>query len=190
MLENVIAGFFTERLGGRSQDFLEQIAEQDDERLLGAGVTLVTQASTAKPRSKKIKAKSGELIHHGDIELTGDFDATRLLVTGSLIVHGKLTNYEGRVIAVGRHLKADAVWTEGPLWVGADLEAIEAFGCCGNDYGVFVQGALRVPAMLHLDRHVIQATQLEVKHCITDRQDMPATLARALKIPLGMNHSR
>lgn len=185
-LKTTIEGFFTERLGGRSQDFLQQLVELGDERILGAGLAIVTQASTAKTRAKVAKAKRGEMIHHGDLEITGDFDATRLVVTGHLVVHGLLKNCEGCVIGVGGKLKAQAVWSEGPLWVGGDLEAGEVFGCATNDYRAQIQGALQTPTLLQFEDHVLRAGELRIEQRFESAQAVPKELAAALASVLKM----
>jgi len=179
-LHDAVEGFFVERQGGKCRDFLKQLAEQNDNDLIGAAVAVVNRASDAKPRAKAVKTNRGELIHHGDVEIVGDYEAVTLVVTGNLIVRGLLTNYEGRLVCVGGTLQANAVWSEGPLWVGGGLTAEVAFCCCDNDYGTVVGGALVAPTLLHLNKHSIKAGSIRTDHRFERRDDVPADVAEGI----------
>ena len=184
-LERSVAAFFTEYAGGKTSDFLLELAEQSDSELLAAGVRVVQRASTKEPRAKTVKSKRLTLAHHGDLEVAGDCNAITLVVTGNLTVRGLLTNHEGCIVCVGGDLKTDAAWSEGPLWVGGNLHAETVFCGAYNDYGTTVRGALETAALVQLD-HSIQAGHLRAGQHFRAREEVPqplaTTLAAALKI--------
>lgn len=186
-LTRLVAAFFVECLSGKSVDFLRIVSEQHDTDLLSAGLALVRKVSTAKPKAKVIagarngKPKRVDVIHHGDLELSGDTNAVTLVVTGDLRVPGLLTNFEGCVVGVGGSLDADAVWSEGPFSVAGDAKVRDVFGVGDNDYRLGIGGALDTLVLVHLDGRAMTVGTLRAAHRADSREAVPDEAFTALK---------
>ena len=187
VLARTLEAFFTERLGGKAVDLLELLAEQRDEAALAAGIALIARASTAKPKTKHVqgtktgKPKRLELVHHGDLELTGVFHVATLVVTGNLRVAGTLSNHEGCIVCVGGCLQAHAVWSEGPFWVGGNAQVRDAFAGAYNDYRATIVGELATPVLIQLDHAFTIGSKTIATH-VTTRDAIPHALLGVLGI--------
>jgi hypothetical protein len=157
----LVDGFFAAKNPRSTVTFLEEFARQDDEAMIGIGLTLA-KATKAVPAKRKVSKLANPTIHVGDLEVTGDADARILVVTGNLTVKGKLTNYEGRVIAVGGDLVADAIWSEGPFVVHGDVTVKKAVWASYNDYAMQIAGTLKVPLLAVID-HAVTAKRVSGK---------------------------
>jgi hypothetical protein len=157
----LVDGFFATKDPRSTAAFLEEFASQDDEALIGIGLTLakVTKAVSAK---RKVDKLANPTIHIGDLEVTGPADAKVLVVTGNLTVKGKLTNYEGCVIAVGGDLTSDAIWSEGPFVVHGDVTVKKAAWAAYNDYAMHIGGTLKTPLLAVID-HAFTAKRVSGK---------------------------
>ena len=146
----LVDGFFATKNPRSTAAFLEEFASQDNEDLIAAGLTLAT-ATKAAPTKRKVDKLSNPAIHIGDLEVTGDADAKILVVTGNLTVKGKLTNYEGCVVAVGGDVTADAIWSEGPFVVHGNVTVKKAAWAAYNDYAMRIAGTLKTPLLAVID---------------------------------------
>lgn len=152
-LRVAIAATLAGRAAIESEQLLLELARQEDDDVLSAAIQLVRQASTAPPKRRTLRQLDDELVHHGDLTISRSVDARVLVVTGSLTVKGRLTNFEGCVIAVGGALRTGGLITEGPLVVGGDLTA-KVIVAGTNDYAMTVGGTVTAEVVLIEDRHV------------------------------------
>ena len=167
----IVDAFFLVKNPRSTAAFLDELARQDDEALISIGLTLA-KATKANPAKRKVTKLANPMIHVGDLEVAGDADARILVVTGNVTVKGKLTNYEGRVIAVGGDLIADAIWSEGPFVVHGDVTVKKAVWASFNDYAMHIAGTLRVP-LLAVINHPFTA-----KRVIGKRYDSIAKMSK------------
>ena len=182
-LAALLEAFFIERAGVTSSALLTAALEARDPSTLSEAVLLVREVSTAVPKAKTIKPRKGAvLVHHGDLHVSGDISVSGVAVTGDLSVDGCLNHFQGGQVAVGGDLRADAVWSEGTLFVGGDLVATRVFACATNDYGATVLGALTSPVLAQLDDHHIAAGSRAIGVTITDRGRLPDEAAEALRL--------
>jgi hypothetical protein len=157
----LVDGFFATKNPRSTVAFLEEFARQDDEAMIGVGLELA-RATKAPATKHKVAKLAHETVHVGDLEVTGDADAKILVVTGNPTVKGKLTNYEGCVIAVGGDLTADAIWSEGPFVVHGDVTVKKAVWATYNDYAMQIGGTLKVPLLAVID-HKLTAKRVSGK---------------------------
>lgn len=157
----LVEGFFASKNPRSTTAFLEEFASQDDEALIGIGLALA-KATKAAPTKRKVDKLANPMIHIGDLEVTGDANAKILVVTGNLSVKGKLTNYEGCVIAVGGDVTAHAIWSEGPFVVHGDVTVKKAVWASYNDYAMHIGGTLKVPLLAVID-HAFSAKRVSGK---------------------------
>lgn len=160
-LKALVTAFFLELDPRVTTSFLQLTAEQDNEALIAAGL-LLAKVSRAKPTTLKLKKLDDALFHVGDVEIAANANATLLVATGNIRVKGKLTNYEGRVIAAGGNVEAGAIWSEGPLVVHGNLTAAKAIVGSYNDYGIRVGGTVKAP-ILALDNHSFTAKKVQAR---------------------------
>lgn len=181
-LASVFEAHFVERLGATYKDVLGAVIERGENTLTAEALALVSRVTAAKPKQKTLQAQRRlRLIHHGDLEIAGDVNVMTLVVTGSLRVAGRITNYEGCPIAVGGDVTATAVWSEGPFVVGGDVRATTAFAGAYADYGTTIGGTLETPTLIQLD-HAIQVGRVKADATVTERARIPP----ALMGPLGI----
>lgn len=167
----LVEGFFATKDPRSTAAFLEEFASQDDEALIGTGL-LLAKTSKASPAKRKVDSLANRLIHIGSLDVTGDANAKILVVTGNLTVKGKLTNYEGCVIAVGGNVTADAIWSEGPFVVHGDVIVKKAVWAAYNDYSMQITGTLKVPLLAVIDR------ALSAKRVLGKRYDEIAKMSK------------
>ncbi|CAN5710157.1 hypothetical protein BH11MYX2_BH11MYX2_00330 [soil metagenome] len=160
-LKALVAAFFLELDPRVTPTFLKLMAEQDNEPLIAAGL-LLAKVSRAKPTTLKLKKLDDALFHVGDVEIGGDANARLLVATGNIRVKGKLTNYEGCVVAAGGSVDAAAIWSEGPLVVLGNLTATKAIVGSYNEYGIRVGGTVKAP-ILALDNHSFSANKVQAR---------------------------
>lgn len=168
----LVDGFFVTKNPRSTAAFLEEFARQDDEALIGIGLALA-KATKAQPAKRTVAKLANPTIHVGDLEVTGDADAKILVVTGNLTVKGKLSNYEGCVVAVGGDVTADAIWSEGPFVVHGNVTVKKAVWASYNDYAMHVGGTLKVPLLAVIDH------QLTAKRVSGKRYDDIAKMTKA-----------
>ena len=157
----LVDGFFATKNPRSTIAFLTEFARQDDAAMIDVGLTLAA-ATTAAPTARKVDKLANPTIHIGDLEVTGDADAKLLVVTGDLTVKGKLSNYEGCVIAVGGDVTADAIWSEGPFVVHGDVTVKRAAWAAYNDHAMRIAGTLKVPLLAVID-HAFSAKRVSGK---------------------------
>jgi ankyrin repeat protein len=158
----LVDGFFATKNPRSTAAFLTEFARQDDAAMIDVGLTLAATATTAAPTTRKVDKLANPTIHIGDLEVTGAADAKILVVTGDLTVKGKLSNYEGAVIAVGGDVTADAIWSEGPFVVHGDVTVKRAAWAAYNDHAMRIAGTLKVPLLAVID-HVFSAKRVSGK---------------------------
>jgi len=178
----LVDGFFATKNPRSTAAFLTEFARQDDAAMIDVGLTLAT-ATRAAPTARKVDKLANPMIHIGDLEVTGAADAKILVVTGDLTVKGKLTNYEGCVIAVGGDVTADAIWSEGPFVVHGDVTVKRAAWAAYNDHAMRIAGTLKVPLLAVID-HAFSAKRVSGKR-YDDIAKMSAPHRKAFVKALG-----
>lgn len=186
-LVNEIDAAFAGKEATTSEDFLGALAQSGDLPLLAAAVNVVRNATTLEPKKAKHSGEDVALVHIGDLSIAGDCAAISLVVTGNLTVKGRLTNWEGRVVCVGGTLKADTVVTEGPLWVGEELQAKRGMFAFGNDYSTIVKGPLTTKVLIQ-EEHQVRARPMLAEKRYRKPSAIPeaerARLAKLLRVRL------
>lgn len=177
-LETFAEAFFSGADKPTTKRFLTEMAKQDDPGLIAAAVFIAHRATKISPRKLKLTKKARTIVHVGDLEIDGDFSAGILVVTGNLVVSGKLSNYEGAVVAVGGNLIAQSVWTEGPMLVAGDLHAKQYVYGYYNDYPLRVGGSLKTSLLIQ-EQHAVEASRFCVKNRYNTRNDVPEATLRA-----------
>ncbi len=171
-LEKFVKASFAATSARTSANFLEELSGQLQDEVVAAGLWLVAQATTSKPTVRREKGGEVRVFHHGDLVIDGAADAVTVAVTGSLTVKGRLTNWEGRGVYVGGSLRADAVVTEGPLWVQRDAQVKRAVYATSNDYGATVVGTLRTPVLVQ-DEHQVVVGKKDVRAWYRSKRSVP-----------------
>ena len=169
----------------RWETFLTELGAQSDDSLVAVGVWLSARVSTEKSTVRTEKGGPLRIVHLGDLVVSGDCDATTLVVTGSLTVKGRLTNWEGRGIYVGGSLKADVVVTEGPLWVQEDAVVKRGMMTIHNDYRTTIVGKLSTPVLVQDDHGVDLGRKSVLKH-YRSRDVVPASEVGPLTRMFGL----
>lgn len=160
-LEQIIDAIFVEEHSVSIDEFYEIIQDQDPDMVFPC-IELISQTSTTPPKDKSIKKVTGKpMIHHGNLEVTGNLNVISLMVTGNLKVHGEVKNVQGRQLYVGGDLGCDNMYTEGPAIIGGNLKAkkIEAIY---NDYALDVKQTLSAHTLI-IDKHQVKAGKMEVE---------------------------
>ncbi len=178
-LRVAIAATLAGRGAIESEQLLLELARQEDDAVLAAAIQLVRHASTAPPKRRTLRSLDDELIHHGDLVIDRSADARILVVTGSLTVKGRLTNFEGCVIAVGGALRTGGLITEGPLLVGGDLTA-KVIVAGTNDYAMTVAGTVTAEVVLIEDRHVTHVKRWKTGTKVTAAERLAPAARRAV----------
>ncbi|MBK6694463.1 MAG: ankyrin repeat domain-containing protein [Myxococcales bacterium] len=152
-LARAASAFFAATSSGTTEALLLELAGQEQDDVLAAGLRVAAAATTRRPVKMSHAAGDAYLVHVGDLVVDGSCDARVLVVTGDLTVKGRLTNFEGRVICVGGNVKAKAIFTEGPFVVRGDVKATACFVASYNDYAATIGGKLETKIAL-VDDHV------------------------------------
>jgi hypothetical protein len=117
----------------------------------------------------------GDLVVEGHLHLSGP-----LLVTGNLTVSGAISDsLHDSMLAVAGNVRAKAVFSDGEVWIGGDLDAEIVWGDY-NDHSLRVGGDLRARALVNSDHDVMVRGAARVDHTLVLREDDEEEKARAV----------
>lgn len=170
--------FFAEEGDQHARDFLLGVANQDNEALLAPALAATARLCTGEACSRP-GLEIEELVHIGDLTLSGHCVPRILLVTGNLAVTGRLANYEGCIVAAGGNISAEAIWSEGPFVAGGHVTTRNGFVGSGNDYKTSIGGTLVAPVLVK-ENHVIRAKTTEAGQLYDKWEKVPAAIRPAL----------
>jgi hypothetical protein len=165
------------------------MGQQGDAQLAAAALWVMARATTNAREKKAIKGGRLAIVHHGDLVVKGDLDARWVLVTGSLDIKGRLSNYEGCLIAVGGDLRASGgLLTEGPLWVDGDTDIEPGIVARHNDYRAHFRGRVTTPVLVK-DDHIVEAGKTIAGKTFSKMSRVPPPV-RANLAPLGIQWAK